>query len=166
MQSLDMVHNNTVWLNKILIDAVAASISLKQTRTSWKLYCLFPKTGYQYLWMTYWIVTLGQNLWITGFAKNVIILTQQKWAQVFIPTRMYWSLYFSKIFGTFTSIWQDERSDINRPRNHDLWIQLIQEETTMAWLSMNPSAFSKKNQFSLKQQCSHVPQFSIVKMYC
>jgi hypothetical protein len=33
----------------ILIDAVAASISLKQTWTSRKLYCLFLKTGCQYL---------------------------------------------------------------------------------------------------------------------
>ncbi len=29
---------------------------------------------------------------------------------------------------------------------------------------MNPSAFSKKNLLLLKQQCSHVLQFSIVKM--
>jgi hypothetical protein len=33
----------------ILVDAIAASISLKGTRTSWKLYCRFPKTGRQYL---------------------------------------------------------------------------------------------------------------------
>jgi hypothetical protein len=33
----------------VLIDAIAASISLKQTQTSWKIYCPFPKTGHQYL---------------------------------------------------------------------------------------------------------------------
>jgi hypothetical protein len=33
----------------ILIDAIAASISLKQMWTSWKLYCLFLETGSQYL---------------------------------------------------------------------------------------------------------------------
>jgi hypothetical protein len=33
----------------ILIDAIAASISLKLAQISWKLYCLFLKTGRQYL---------------------------------------------------------------------------------------------------------------------
>jgi hypothetical protein len=33
----------------ILIDAIAATISLTQMQTSWKLYCLFPNTGHQYL---------------------------------------------------------------------------------------------------------------------
>jgi hypothetical protein len=33
----------------ILIDAIASSISLKQTRTAWKIYHLFLKTGHQYL---------------------------------------------------------------------------------------------------------------------